>query len=103
MSASGLPQCHKCGSGQGPWRPSGETLPSGEQLLVCKACTQLAAAVDLMGGALPMPVGTADEDTMPRPRRFLSGSPLEDQHDGPLSHTYETPRDLPAPGGTNVR
>lgn len=197
MSASGLPQCHKCGNSKGPWRPTGETLPgSDEQALVCSTgCpAELAAAVDAAGGALPMPVGTADEPmpagrekeirehiatmvnfsfgnlaarellaevdalrarvaeleaqaakvvadrdaqiiawlvkksaeyrgntresaadalarmadklhrgavrppvpTVPRPRRFFSGSPLEDQHDSPLHHTYETPRDLPA-------
>lgn len=63
MSAYSLPRCSKCGNSSGPWRPTGETLPeSDEQALVCSSqCpAELAAAIDAMGGALPMPVGIAD-------------------------------------------
>lgn len=60
MSASSLPKCSKCGNERGPWKPSGEVLPSCEQLFVCQdGCpvAELAAAV-AEHGPFPMPVGT---------------------------------------------
>lgn len=53
-----------------------------------------AAARRQLSELLGLPVAWPAE-AKPEPRRFLSGSPLEDQHESPLHHTYETPRDLP--------